>query len=185
MDYFVFHWLNNFAGQNSILDGFAVFCSEYLQYLVVAVFVFFLVKNLKKYLQMVFCAFCSIFLSRVVFTETIRYFFPKNRPFVSEQVNQLLQHSESASFPSGHAAFFFALATAVYFYNKKLGGFFFVSAFLISIARVFCGIHWPSDILAGALIGIFSGWLMFKFFKKYFQKISDKTFAIISTKKRP
>jgi undecaprenyl-diphosphatase len=94
-----------------------------------------------------------------------------------------LSHSVSSSFPSGHAAFFFALSTVLLLYNKKFyprpkfwwgaGLFFFLASFLISIARVFVGIHWPSDILAGAAIGIFSGWLIILFSRK-FSLVSNK-----------
>lgn len=170
LDFLIFNWLNNFAGKYAFLDGLAFFCSEYLQFLVLAVFAVFSLKNWKKYFPEVICAISSVFLSRIVFTETIRHFFPKDRPFAAGQINAILEHSASPSFPSGHAAFFFALAAAVYFFNKKLGAFFFISAFLISLARVFGGIHWPSDILAGGLMGIFSGWLIYRIFRKFFQQ---------------
>jgi undecaprenyl-diphosphatase len=86
--------------------------------------------------------------------------------------------------PSGHATLFFALSAVIYFYNKKLGIFCFISSTLIVLARVFGGIHWPSDVLAGAIIGILSGWLINKLFRNYFEKFSDKILLIIQTKKR-
>ena len=46
--------------------------------------------------------------------------------------------------------------------NKKAGIFFFLASFLIGLARVFSGIHWPSDILVGALVGILSAYLLRK-----------------------
>jgi undecaprenyl-diphosphatase len=87
----------------------------------------------------------------------------------------LLSNEIGQSFPSGHAAFFFALATAVTLFNKKVhpersrrtGIWLFVGAFLISLARIYAGVHYPSDILAGAAVGVFSGWLVWRIFKKY------------------
>ncbi|MFH1401952.1 MAG: phosphatase PAP2 family protein [Parcubacteria group bacterium] len=169
MDLYIFQWINNFAGKNIYLDSAAIFFAEYFQYVIGIILLIVILKNFKKNLAMSISVISAVFLSRVVITEAIRYFFPISRPFVAMRVNQLLSHSESASLPSGHAALFFALAAAAYFYNKKLGIFFFISAFLISISRVFAGIHWPSDILAGALVGIFSGWLANKLLKKFFQ----------------
>ena len=81
-------------------------------------------------------------------------------------VNLILNKIDQPAFPSGHAAFFFALSTVVYFYNKKAGIGFFVASFLISISRVFGGVHWPTDILAGVLVGIFSAWFILKILRK-------------------
>ena len=80
------------------------------------------------------------------------------------------ENKDFQSFPSGHAAIFFAIAMAIYFFNKKLGIVFFIGAVLIGFARIFTGIHWPSDVLAGAIIGIISGIIIIKlFFKKHGQ----------------
>jgi undecaprenyl-diphosphatase len=127
--------------------------------------------NFKKKILAIGATIGAIFISRIVVVEIMRHFFFRLRPFAIGQGNYLPidQNSAEPSMPSGHAALFFALATAVYFYNKKLGIFLFISAFLISISRVFVGVHWPSDILAGALVGIFSGWLVYKIFNKYYK----------------
>ena len=60
------------------------------------------------------------------------------------------------SLPSGHAAFMFALAMELWFLDKKWGAWFMLFAVLNGAARVFVGVHWPLDILAGAAVGILS-----------------------------
>jgi undecaprenyl-diphosphatase len=101
---------------------------------------------------------------------------------VENHVNLLFNYNPlEPSFPSGHAAFYFAIATVVFLYLKKVyprpkfwrgaSILFFIAGFLISISRVFSGIHWPSDILAGAAIGIFSGWLVMFFYRKFLLKV--------------
>src|SRR3989338_6972595 len=95
----------------------------------------------------------SAFVARFGITEIIRFFYHRPRPFLALPVHQLL--TENAwSFPSGHATFFFAIATAIYLYNKKWGTFFFIASILMTVSRVIAGIHYPSDIIGGAFIGI-------------------------------
>ncbi len=48
-------------------------------------------------------------------------------------------------------------------FDRKLGWWLFAGAALMGVARVVGGIHWPSDILGGAVIGIVTAWLMVRF----------------------
>ncbi len=166
MDFLIFQKMNSLAGKSVCLDGLGIFFAEYLGYVLVVILLLFLLKDWKKYWLMTVKGLSAAILARFGFTEIIRFFWERSRPFVENQVNLLFSHEATGSFPSGHAAFYFALSTIVYFYNKKAGIFFLIASFLISISRIFVGVHWPSDILAGAIIGIFSGWLIAKIFKK-------------------
>jgi len=64
------------------------------------------------------------------------------------------------SFPSDHAVLFFGLATGIFFASRRVGVFTFIylTAF-ICLPRLYLGIHYPTDILSGPLIGISAGWL--------------------------
>ena len=177
MDFYFFQQINQFAGKSICLDSLGIFFAEYLGYVLIAVLFLFFLKNAKKYWPMIVKAFAAAALARLGIVELIRFLWEKPRPFIENNVNLLLEHSASSSFPSGHAAFFFALSTVIFLSNKKTppqpkfwwgaGLLFFIASFLISISRVFCGIHWPSDVIAGAVIGIFSGWLVMKIFRKF------------------
>ena len=166
MDFLIFSKINNLAGKSICLDGIAIFFAEYLGYILIFLLIFFLIKNFKKYWKIIALALISAVLSRFVIIEIIRWLFPKTRPFIENDVNLLLAYNPSNSLPSGHAAFFFGLAIVIFLYNKKIGALFLVSAFLISIFRIFCGVHWPSDIIAGAIVGIFSGWFVISFLRQ-------------------
>lgn len=63
--------------------------------------------------------------------------------------------NHSNSFPSGHAALFFALATVIWLNDRRLGVFAFFWAAITSSTRICLGFHYPSDILGGAVLGIF------------------------------
>lgn len=166
LDLLIFTKLNQFAGKNELIDKIAVFFAEYFGYFLVFILLVALIRNFKKFWPMVFQALLSAVTARFLIVEIIRLAFFRARPFVDYDVFLLFPHPASSSFPSGHAAFFFALSAIVYFYNKKSGKSFLIASFLIAISRVFSGVHWPFDILAGMLIGIFTAWLIHKFLSK-------------------
>lgn len=159
-NYFVFENINQFAGKYLWLDTLGIFFAKYLGYFLVLFLILFLIRNFRKYWPMISRAFGAGILSRLIITEIIRFLYPVSRPFIGNNINLLFNYSATSSFPSGHAAFYFALSTTIYFYNKKTGFLFLVASFLISISRVFVGVHWPLDVLAGAIVGIFSAWLI-------------------------
>lgn len=170
MDSYLFFQINQYAGKWAVLDGLAIFFAKYFEYFLLIFLLLFLVKNFRKYWAMVVLALVSAAVARFGATSLIRHFWHRNRPFIDNHVNLLFNYSNEASFPSGHATFYFALATVVFLKNKKAGILFYLGAFLICLGRVFSGIHWPSDILAGAVIGVIIGWLGSKIAKHYLEK---------------
>lgn len=60
-----------------------------------------------------------------------------------------------SSFPSDHAVLFFSLCTGIFFISKKAGAFAYAYTVLfITLPRIYLGLHYPSDIVVGAVIGI-------------------------------
>ncbi|KKS96624.1 MAG: hypothetical protein A2Y20_02675 [Firmicutes bacterium GWF2_51_9] len=152
------------------MDALIIFSSEYLPWWAgIGVLAFYVLgRDKKRELLMIIHALVGAVLARFVFTEIIRYFYDRPRPFeVLDNVYQLVQHSPGGSFPSGHAAFFFALATGVFFYRKWWGVLFYALAITISFGRVAAGLHWLSDILGGAIVGILSAMFLRWLFKKF------------------
>ena len=166
-DFYLFQLINQFTGKWQILDALAIFCADYLGYLLILGLGLVCLKNYKKYCPVILQVIAAAFLSRLVITNIIRLIWERPRPFVENNVNLLLSHEPTGSFPSGHAAFYFAIAAVVYFYNKKAGILFFFASILISVSRIFAGLHWPSDIFAGALVGVFSGWTIVVLARKF------------------
>jgi len=65
-----------------------------------------------------------------------------------------------SSFPSDHAALFFTLAIGVFFISRRLGIFALIyTTLFICLPRIYLGLHFPTDIVAGAIIGIIIGWI--------------------------
>ena len=169
IDLLLFRWLNSWAGISPFFDWAIVFRATYLWYLVmVAVFLIMAVSFLPRFhqrqqraIQFFIFAVVSATVARFGVTELIRLFYNRPRPFeVLEGIHQLANHVSGGSFPSGHAALAFAVATVVWFYYPKTSILFFLVALSIGMGRVAAGVHWPSDILGGALVGIFSAYLI-------------------------
>ena|SRR3989344_3015962 len=168
LDTQLFFLLNNLAGQSPFFDAVVVFLASYLAYILIALFLVLLLISQypkREKLQIFLITAVSAFVARFGITEIIRFFYHRPRPFLDLPVYQLLTEN-SWSFPSGHATFFFALATAVYLYHKKLGIIFFIATILMTASRVIAGIHYPSDIIGGALIGIIVAHGVFYFYRK-------------------
>jgi len=172
------HFLNNLAGQSFFLDGVVVFFASYLAYILVAIFLIFLFLSqysLREKLEIFLVTAAAGIIARGGVTELIRFFYHRPRPFSElPGIHQLLT-DPAWSFPSGHATFFFAVATVVYLYHRKWGMFFFVAAALITIGRVVAGVHYPSDVLAGALIGGAVGYATFRIARKMVPSEANQT----------
>jgi len=138
----------------------------------VVCFSFVSAGKLEKELETVFFALAAGVVSRFIIGSLIRFLWFRPRPFVVENFIPLIyQNPAEASFPSGHALFYFAISAIVYLCNKKAGILFYIASFLIVISRVFAGIHWPSDILAGAILGILTGYILNWLFRAHAHKI--------------
>lgn len=138
----------------------AVFFSTYLPYILGAlILIWVLVKREKR--VFVELAGAAIF-SRLFIVEGIRFLWDRTRPFVELGFSPLVEHAPTGSFPSGHAAFFFALSAVVFTKDKKTGTVFLLLSSLVVLARVAVGVHWLSDVVAGAVIGVLSAWVVLR-----------------------
>jgi len=150
-------------------DTLIILFAAYWEVVVAAVLLIYLWSPLKRVdlnarAKKVGWALFSAIVARFGVTELIRFLYPRERPFVANGLDALInQNPLESSFPSGHATFFMALAVYLILAgNKKLGWFILVSAVAIGLARVAAGVHWPSDVMAGWLIGAAISFVIFK-----------------------
>jgi len=156
MNEIIFRYINSFAGRTEWLDSAIVFSAETLGIILLFGLLYFLLSHehgKRQGFHNIIVILTTAFLAWGV-AELIKYFYSAPRPFlVLDNVTRLVNFGGTDSFPSGHATFFSAIATSLYFYHKKIAFFYALGALVIGISRIAAGIHWPADILAGYIIG--------------------------------
>jgi undecaprenyl-diphosphatase len=127
--------------------------------------IFFIVKEKKKALLVLGCLIVTIAISDPFCVRVLKPLFHRFRPchpsyFIDGQHiflaggNFLFGMKRSLSFPSAHAMNWFSGASLLYLFYPKRWMWFLTFAFLVALSRVYVGVHYPSDIVAGAVIGI-------------------------------
>lgn len=97
----------------------------------------------------------------LVFVTVFRKRMNSPRPFDELDITPLVGHESGQSFPSRHTASAFVIALAVGNVNSTLGSICIVLAMFTGFTRILAGIHYPTDILVGGLIGIGMGLLYY------------------------
>jgi len=105
----------------------------------------------------------TIVISQVISFST-KAIVNRPRPAVKDPTLTAIHKSRTTSFPSGHTAAAFSIATALTISNPKwyVMAPTFTWATLVGYSRLYLGVHYPSDILAGALVGSGSAWLNYR-----------------------
>lgn len=157
LDQKILYWLNIRVASWGFLNKFL---AEYLIYTIpiVLLWLWFYDQKSKKVAMR---AFASVMLAWPILTLIIGKIVNRPRPFELEQIKELLFHRPTYSFPSDHAVALFALVASFWLSGyKKLSLFFLGVAIMVSVFRVATGLHFPSDVLAGAILGLLAGWLV-------------------------
>lgn len=112
---------------------------------------------------------CSSIIIAGAISTSLKYGVKRDRPFVTYPDIDKATSGGSPSFPSGHTSAAFSLATSVSITCPKW--YVIAPSFLwatsVAYSRMHLGVHYPSDVLAGALIGGGSAWLSYKLNKWY------------------
>ncbi|MEY4731181.1 MAG: hypothetical protein RL681_127 [Candidatus Parcubacteria bacterium] len=167
----LFHWIYGLSHLSVLADNIAVLIARDMPYLLVIGFFVLLtdVRGARRRTFMFAQAAIITLVSRGIVVETIRFFYDRPRPFSVFGFDPLMPQSPlEPSFPSGHAAFFFGLAFAVWQMNRTWGIWYLVAAFLNGFARIFVGVHWPLDVAIGAAIGALSAFIVIRFASEHY-----------------
>jgi undecaprenyl-diphosphatase len=173
LDYQWFQSINQLAATYPFFNPFMAFIADNLDYLFYLGVVIYWFTRRESNRRMVFQALLSAALA-LEMNKLIGAIYHRDRPFVNHHVIQLVQHEASASFPSNHAAASFAVAASIWLWRRKDGWIWLVLAAAISFSRVWSGIHYPTDVIGGAILGTLCALLIGKLMRswQWFERLS-------------
>lgn len=108
----------------------------------------------------------------IVETYALKYAISRPRPYITHPDLSPLGHENSFSFPSGHssAAFSFATSLSMNYRHWYVAVPAFAWATATAYSRLYLGVHYPTDVLTGAVLGVGTAWITHKVNKKWQQK---------------
>ncbi len=120
---------------------------------------FFLLKKTRKVGGLMIC---SLLLNTLVNNVLLKNLVARTRPYeVVDGLHRIIEAQSDYSFPSGHTGSAFAVAVVVFLMSpRKIGVPVLVFAFVIAFSRLYVGVHFPTDVLGGALIGAVIAYLV-------------------------
>lgn len=158
----IHEWCTRARGSHPALNRVAAFCAHqmiFIEAVAVILLCFFLSGS--AWLMFVWRGF-SVTAIAWAFCMVIELIIGRKRPFQSFHDRTLGKYwTPNPSFPSAHATMAFAMAMFIFIvFGFPVASVFFAAAFLISISRVYVGVHYFSDVLIGALLGSAVGWII-------------------------
>lgn len=154
LDYHIFHWANDLAARHDAVEDplkAYVQASELIFALgIVALFVFFAPRIRRAAVAAGLSAGLALAVAHFLASAIGR-----DRPFVDHpKAHLFLPHAADPGFPSDHATAAFAIAFALVLRDRVIGSVALVLALVLSVGRVALGVHYPSDVFAGAVLGL-------------------------------
>ncbi len=153
------------------------FSNKYFWIPLYAVIVFFIIKVFKKKaIIALICLGVSVLLADRVSSGFLKPAFKRERPCHIAALNPIVLDPchDTGSMPSSHAANHFAISVFLiclfHKSKKQIKYLLLIWAFLVAYSRVYCGVHYPADVLVGGLIGALIGWACYYNFYKLMER---------------
>ncbi len=155
VDFFVTHRV-------TYLNEFFILLTNLTTIYVIFTLTLLLAIPLKKRKEWILQSWMSLFVALLV-VGILKWVIGRERPDVEHLVE-----NNSNSFPSGHSITVFSIFPVLEKYFLNISTYWFIIGILVMISRIYLGVHYPSDVISGMILGIFVGDVVLHFFKKYF-----------------
>ncbi|MDO8598810.1 MAG: phosphatase PAP2 family protein [bacterium] len=154
-------WVNGFAGRSSMWDMIGVFGASLLIVFLVVAAVIAIVWRDGTARALLVAEIVGVVAAAWMISQLIGVAAFRERPFVRQPVRQLVAKDvREKSFPSDHAtlAFAFAIPVAAAVRRRGVRAVLLATATIVAVSRVFVGVHYISDVLAGFLLALIVWW---------------------------
>jgi undecaprenyl-diphosphatase len=162
VNYQIFHLINSAAGRWAPIDHVMRFAAVDLIFLVFSIGGAVVVRALTRHRVRAVTSLAATLLLAFVLAQILARTSREMRPFQDHPVHQLIPHAAGVAMPSDQAAAAFAVASGILvFLNRPAGYALTAGAVLIGLAGVWTGVHYPGDVVAGAVIAALSAFSVY------------------------
>ena len=154
----ILYWFQDLHGpiMDKVALGLTMLAEKGIFWIILILAILFLGKDKRVGLTGWLALCLSVLLCNIILKNIVQ----RDRPcWIDPSISLLVEVPDDYSFPSGHTSFSFAGATAIFQYHKGWGFLALLLAVLIGLSRLYLFVHFPTDVLVGAICGIISGLL--------------------------
>lgn len=153
---------------NTVFDSIFAFISVLGNKGILWIIITLVFLMLKKTRKAGICCALSLIMCLVLGNGILKPIVGRIRPYdFDASLNIIIPLLSDASFPSGHTLAAFAFASSASIYFKKYRYIIYTAAVLMGISRIYLCVHYPTDVLAGVIIGCFLGFVSHKICKRF------------------
>lgn len=153
---YFFRLINDLGKQYPHFNSSIVFFAEYMVYFLALSVIYFWFRRNENNRMMVICASFTFIVAEVI-GKIAGKFHSNYQPFAElPNVNQLIEKAVDNSFPSDHTILFFSFCMTFWLFKKRSGLPWLLLAITVGISRIWVGVHYPADVVVGAVISLSS-----------------------------
>jgi undecaprenyl-diphosphatase len=157
----LFHWINGFAGHSRLLDALMIAVAADAP-IVFAVVLLACWARWRPDWQRAAALAGVAALVALGIGQLVGMLLPRARPYLVTNATVLVTHAPDTSFPSDHALLAFVVTTVLATVSRTLGAWLLAFSLVLLVARVYIGVHYPTDLIGGALLGAVSAWAIIR-----------------------